>query len=109
MHLAGRASDVINIAGRKLNPVEIEARIAEFPGVRQVVVFGVRSELRGEEAIACVAGEGIEREPLLRLCRERFSAWQAPRDVWIVAEIPVNERGKISRRELAARYEAEKS
>ena len=104
MQLAGRVSDVINIAGRKLNPLEIEARLAEIPGVRQVVVFGVRSELRGEEAIASVAGEGLAREPVLRLCRERLSAWQVPRDIWIVAEIPVNERGKISRRALAERY-----
>ena len=77
--------------------------------MRQVVVFGVRSELRGEEAIACVAGEGLARESLLRFCRERLSAWQTPRDVWIVAEIPINERGKISRRELAERYLAERA
>ncbi len=104
MFLAGRASDVINIAGRKLNPLEVEPRLAEMPGVRQVVVFGVRSAARGEEAVACVAGHGLTRDSLLRLCRERLSAWQLPRDVWIVPEIPVNERGKISRRALAEQY-----
>jgi acyl-CoA synthetase (AMP-forming)/AMP-acid ligase II len=104
MYLVGRVSDVINVAGRKLNPLEVEARLADFPGVRQAVVFGVRSELRGEEAIACVAGHGLEREALLRFCRERLSAWQVPRDVWVVPAIPVNERGKISRRALAEQY-----
>ncbi|HEV7401819.1 MAG TPA: class I adenylate-forming enzyme family protein, partial [Chthoniobacteraceae bacterium] len=52
--IVGRSTDVINIAGRKLNPGEIEGRIAAFPGVRQVVVFGVPSALRGEEPVACV-------------------------------------------------------
>ncbi len=106
--LVGRVSEVINIAGRKLNPLEVEARLAEFPGVKQVVVFGVPSALRGEEAVACVAGEGIESPAMMRFCQSRLSAWQMPREMWIVPEIPTNERGKISRRSLAASFLAHK-
>lgn len=109
MFLAGRMSDIINVAGRKLNPLEVEARLAECPGVREAVVFGVRSELRGEEPVICAAGEGITREALLRFCHERLSAWQVPRDVWIVAAIPMNDRGKTSRRVLAEQYLARTS
>jgi acyl-CoA synthetase (AMP-forming)/AMP-acid ligase II len=104
MFIEGRASDIINIAGRKLNPAEIEGRISAFPGVRQVVVFGVPSALRGEEPIACVAGEGLDRTALQRFCQMQLSQWQIPRDFWIVPEIPANERGKISRRALAEDY-----
>ena len=107
MFIVGRASDMINIAGRKLNPVEIEGRISAFPGVRQVVVFGVPSALRGEEPIACVAGEGLERAALQQFCQKHLSQWQMPRDFWLVAEIPANERGKISRRQLAERFVGE--
>ncbi len=104
LQIVGRASDVINIGGRKLNPLEVEARLAEFPGVRQVVVFGVPSALRGEESVACVAGEGVEAPAVIRFCHGRLSAWQIPREVWVVPEIPTNERGKISRRTLADRF-----
>ena len=103
MYLAGRATDVINIAGRKLNPAEVEARLAECPGVRQVVVFGVASALRNEEAVACVSGTA-KAEAVLRYARTVLSGWQVPKDVWMVDEVPVNERGKISRRELARAY-----
>ena len=109
MQLAGRVSDVINIAGRKLNPLQIEARLAEFPGELEAVIFGVQSAARGEEAIACVASDRLTRDAVLRMCRERLSAWQVPRDVWIVPEIPVNERGKISRRALADLYLKERT
>jgi acyl-CoA synthetase (AMP-forming)/AMP-acid ligase II len=95
---------LINVAGRKLNPAEIERRLLECPGVRQAVLFAVPSALRGEEAVACVAGEGIDAVGVLRFCREHLSQWQTPRDVWIVPEIAVNERGKISRRLLAENY-----
>ncbi len=106
--LTGRASDVINIAGRKLNPAEVEARVATFPGVRQAVVFGVPSRLRGEEPVLCVAGEGLDAAVLLGLCRRSLSEWQLPRAVWILPEIATNERGKISRRLLSERYLAER-
>jgi len=103
--LAGRVSDIINVAGRKLNPMEVEARLAGFPGVRQAVVFGVPSALRNEEAIACVAADAsFPVADLLRYCHSVLSAWQVPKDVWLVDEIPPNERGKINRRHLARLY-----
>lgn len=108
MYLVGRTSEVINVAGRKLNPLEVEARISEFPGVKQAVVFGVQSALRGEEPVACVAGEDLGREALLRFCHERLSPWQVPRDLWLVGEIPSTERGKINRRAVAESYHAQK-
>ena len=104
LYLAGRTTDVINVAGRKLNPLEVEARLAECPGVIQAVVFGVPSPLRGEEPVACVTGHGIDAAAVLRFCQQTLSAWQVPRDVWVVEEILANERDKISRRALAERY-----
>jgi acyl-CoA synthetase (AMP-forming)/AMP-acid ligase II len=104
LFVVGRTSEIINVAGRKLNPFEVEARLAEFPGVKQAVVFGVESPLRGEEPIACIAGENLAREDVVRFCQEKLSAWQIPRDVWLVGEIPTNERGKINRRVLAEYY-----
>ncbi len=105
MSLEGRVSDIINVAGRKLNPLEVEARLAEFPGVREAVVFGTPSPLRNEEPVACVVAEnGCAAGDLLRFCHERLSAWQTPKDIWLVERIPSNERGKVSRRELARLY-----
>jgi acyl-CoA synthetase (AMP-forming)/AMP-acid ligase II len=103
MYLEGRATDVINIAGRKLNPAEVEARLARCPGVRQVVVFGIASPLRNEEAVACVSGSAGADE-VLRYARAVLSGWQVPKDIWRVEEVPVNDRGKISRKDLAISY-----
>jgi long-chain acyl-CoA synthetase len=109
LSLVGRTSDIINVSGRKLNPLEVEARLAEFPGVKQAIVFGVESSQRGEEPIACVVGEAVTRDALLHFCHEKLSAWKIPRDVWLVGEIPSNERGKISRRALAENYLAQQA
>ena len=54
---------------------------------------------------ACVVAEVHVREnDLLEFCRRGLSGWQVPKRIFFVDVIPVNERGKISRRELARRF-----
>ena len=105
--IVGRVSDVINVAGKKVSPAEIEEALLGFRGVRQATAFGrtAAAGLRNEEIVACVVGD-VEEVALLEACRKTLSAWQVPKRIFIVDEIPVNERGKISRRELARQFRA---
>jgi acyl-coenzyme A synthetase/AMP-(fatty) acid ligase len=103
--IVGRISDVINVAGKKVNPAEVETQLLRFDGVRQAVVFGRQSALRNEEVAACVvASPHVSESDLLRFCRGGLSAWQVPKQIFIMDAIPTNERGKISRRDLARRF-----
>src|SRR6266403_3937413 len=108
--IVGRISDVINIAGKKVNPGEVEARIIGFPGIKQAVVFGrpaAAGALRNEEVAACIVADADLRENNpLELCRKTLSPWQVPKRIFIVDAIPTNERGKISRRDLARQFSA---
>src|SRR5207247_9313846 len=105
--IVGRISDVINVAGKKVNPAEVEAHLLRFNGVRQAVVFGrpAGAGLRNEDVAACVVvSPDVSESDLLRFCRTALSGWQVPKRIFIVDIIPTNERGKISRRELARRF-----
>jgi acyl-CoA synthetase (AMP-forming)/AMP-acid ligase II len=103
--IVGRISDVINVAGKKVNPAEVEAHLLRFTGVRQAVVFGRESALRNEEVAACVvAAPEVSETNLLQFCRSALSSWQVPKRIFIVDAIPTNERGKIGRRELSRRF-----
>ena len=115
LKIVGRVSDVINVAGKKVNPAEVEEVLLRFPGLRQAVAFGraAGAGLRNEEVAACVSGDvdpstGLRRSlsesALLEFCRRSLSAWQVPKRIFIVDAIPANERGKISRGELAKRF-----
>ena len=88
-----------------MNPAEVEAELLRFTGVRAAVVFGRESTLRNEEVAACVVTDGgVQESALLEFCRERLSGWQVPKRIFFMEEIPVNERGKVSRRELAQQF-----
>ena len=108
--IVGRVSDVINVAGKKVNPAEVEERLLRFPGVRQAIAFGrpaFAGVLRNEEIAACVVGDiDLREKDVLEFCRSGLSAWQVPKRIFITDSIPTNERGKISRRELAKRFSA---
>jgi len=107
LKIVGRVSDVINVAGKKVNPAEVEAHLLRFKGVRQAVVFGrpTGAGLRNEEVTACVlASPDVNESDLVRFCRTALSTWQVPKRIFVVDIIPTNERGKISRRELARQF-----
>ena len=104
----GRVSDVINVAGKKVNPAEVEAELLSVPGVREAAVFGRTSSLRHQEVAACVVvRSALSENDLLKICRRRLSAWQVPKRIFLLDELPVNERGKLSRRDLAVRFAGE--
>ena len=107
LKIVGRISDVINVAGKKVNPALVEEQLLRFAGVREAIAFGRKSSQRNEEVAACVVTNGkVNAAELIDFCRAHLSAWQVPKRIFIVDEIPVTERGKISRRELAWRFGA---
>ena len=71
--IVGRVSDVINVAGKKVNPAEVEADLLALAGVREAVVFGRESALRYEEVAACVVAEShVAEADLLRILPGAF-------------------------------------
>jgi long-chain acyl-CoA synthetase len=107
VRIVGRISDLINVAGKKVNPAEVEAHLLSFPGIRQAVVFGRASSLRHQEVVACVVGsDGTLEAELMEFCRTQLSAWQVPKRIFVLESLPATERGKISRRALAERFSA---
>lgn len=105
--LRGRATDVINVAGRKVSPESIERLLSEHAGVRECLVFGVTAsdDQRGENIVACVSPRnGVSVEELRQFLLTRSESWQVPRDFWFVESLQVNERGKLPRAEWRRRY-----
>lgn len=100
--LAGRVSDLINTAGKKVNPREVEQIILQMDGVRQVKVYGAPAGARGDVVAAAIVGEpDITRDQVRAYCAARLSAHKVPRIVKLIEQLPVDERGKVKRAALA--------
>lgn len=100
--LIGRASDLINTAGKKVNPREVEAVILQLDGVREAKVYGEPAGARGEVVAAAIVAEpDVTREQVRAHCRQHLSLHKVPRIVKVIDRMPLDERGKIKRAALA--------
>ena len=108
-YVVDRKKDLINVAGYKVWPREVEDVLYEHPAVREAAVVGVPDEYRGETVKAFVSvkpGRETSPEELIAFCRERLAAYKYPRRVELLDELPKTPTGKILRRELRARESA---
>jgi len=98
-----RKKDMINTAGFKVFPAEIERVVAAHDSVAMVAVGGQPDDLKGEIAKAYVVlkpGATADADAILDLCRKELAAYKVPRAVQFVADLPKTSTGKIMRREL---------
>jgi long-chain acyl-CoA synthetase len=100
VELLGRLDALINVRGRKIDPREVERHIARLRPVRDVVVHAVTAPGGGEprvRAVVACAPETLDGEAIRRWCRGRLGDHKVPREVLIVAALPLTARGKIDR------------
>ena len=106
LFLQGRIKEIINRAGEKISPAEVEAVLLEHPRVAQATVFAVPDELLGEDVGAAVvlAGDGpVAAQELQAFAAQQLADFKMPRVVTFVDEIPKGPTGKVQRIGLAAR------
>ena len=98
LHLTGRMGRVVNMAGVKVDPVEIERALEELTGVSACHVDGV-SNGRGGEVIRAriVARQGhqITRRDVIEQCRRRLAEYKLPRIVEFVETLSTTITGKM--------------
>jgi acetyl-CoA synthetase len=99
----GRTDDLISSAGHRIGPGEIEECLVRHHSVALAAVIGIPDEVRGEAIKAFVVTTSPSEElaaELKALVRERLAAYEVPREIEFVDELPLTTSGKIRRNEL---------
>jgi acyl-CoA synthetase (AMP-forming)/AMP-acid ligase II len=83
-------------------PHEVEAALAMIPGVAEVVVAGIPDDVRGQRIVAGIvpAHAGLCQLQLRAGLEGRLAPAKRPLEYVELAELPVTERGKLSRTEF---------
>jgi long-chain acyl-CoA synthetase len=103
LYLVDRKKDMINAAGYKVWPREVEDVLYTHPAVREAAVVGVPDAYRGESVKAVLSlkpGASATAEEIIEFCKARMAAYKYPRTVQFLPELPKTVTGKILRREL---------
>jgi long-chain acyl-CoA synthetase len=103
--IVDRKKDLINTAGFKVWPREVEEVLYAHPAVSLAVVVGMPDAYRGEAVKAYVVLKEAERDrvsgrELAEFCRARLTAYKVPRQVELRDRLPVTPTGKVLRRTL---------
>ena len=104
--ITGRTKLLIEVGGLKVNPLEVEAVLAQHPGVEQCVVVPVRvsdTVCRLKAVVTPRPGaEAPSPDSLRRFARERLVPYKVPRVFEVRPTLPLSPTGKVLRHLVAA-------
>lgn len=103
LFIVDRAKDLIIVSGFNVYPAEVEAVVAEHPGVRACAVVGVANPHTGEAVkvfVVVAPGVHLDEESIIEHSRKKLSRYKCPTKVHFVDELPLNVTGKVLRRAL---------
>ena len=107
--IVDRKKDMIKVSGFNVFPNEIENVIASNPKVMEVAAIGIPNERSGEAIKVYVVkkDQSLTEEELIDFCHQSLTNYKIPRFVEFISEVPKSNVGKILRRELREKHEAD--
>lgn len=109
LHLSGRIALLIDVGGRKVNPVEVEAALESHPEVQEAAVVAVpysRTVHRLRAIVVPRSGCAPRAEQLRRHLRSCLPPHAIPRSFQVRGALPRSATGKLLRNELRNSDEA---
>ena len=106
LFMTGRIKDIINIAGIKISPFEVESVLNEHPDVSEAVVVSSEDPLYGEVVKAFVVaapGRAPTERELVKYASQHLINFQVPKRIEFVESFPLNNMGKVDRKALRTR------
>ena len=96
IQIIGRRSMFINVAGKKVNPYEVESVIKSIDGVADVAVFGENDRVTNEHVCANIvkSSENISEKDIREICILRLAAYKVPKRIQFVSGLSKTALGK---------------
>ncbi|MDG2091153.1 MAG: AMP-binding protein [Gammaproteobacteria bacterium] len=111
LKIIDRLKDMIIVSGFNVYPVEIESVVREYPGVKEVVVIGVKNSDSVEQVKLIVVPEDplLDKIALLDYCKSKLAAYKVPKIIEYRDSLPLSNVGKVLKRELKLELAEQKS
>lgn len=102
----GRADDMFVCGGENIYPGDVEKMLERHPAIAQTVVVPVDDEIKGQKPVAFVVlrlGMRLTEQEVKTYALANAAAYQHPRRVWFLAEMPLAGTNKVDRALLKKR------
>jgi long-chain acyl-CoA synthetase len=105
LYVVDRKKDLILRGGFNVFPRDVEDALLDHPAVVAAGVVGRPDDAHGEEVVAFVelSSREVDADDLLAWSKERIGGYKYPREVHVVASLPLTPVGKVDRKALRAK------
>jgi fatty-acyl-CoA synthase len=110
MLIADRSKDLIKSGGEWISSVDLENHIVGIPEIAQAAVVAQPHPKWDERPVALVImneGKELDQTAVLEHCSSAFAKWQLPDEVIFTDSIPLTSTGKIDKKTIRAKLDAE--
>lgn len=102
LFLVGRQSNVINFAGMKIFPYEVESVLNRHPAVKESLVYGVPHASYGQLPSArVILQDNLEGEfdidEVRKFCYQHLASYKVPKEFFCVSQLEKTLSGKLKR------------
>jgi acyl-CoA synthetase (AMP-forming)/AMP-acid ligase II len=104
-YFVGRTDDMFVSGGENIYPTDIERMLERHPDVAQACVVPIEDAIKGQKPVAFVVrkpGRAPSDDDIKRFALANAPAYQHPRFVWFVGELPLASTNKVDRNALHA-------
>jgi long-chain acyl-CoA synthetase len=100
LYLKGRIDDMINVAGEKVNPLEVESVVKILADVEEAAAIGIKHEVFGQVVklfVKKITNSPITKSDIMGHCIKNLERYKVPIHIEFVDDFPRTEYGKIKR------------
>jgi long-chain acyl-CoA synthetase len=102
-YFVGRTDDMFVSGGENIYPADVERMLERHPDVAQAAVVPIDDDIKGQKPVAFVVrkvGRAASEDDIKRFALANAPAYQHPRHVWFVDELPLASTNKVDRSAL---------
>jgi len=103
IYVAGRKKEMYISGGENVYPREVEQVLQAHPEISDVAIIGVADEKWGETGAGFAVKKqksDLTKEDLIQYTKEYLAKFKVPRYIFFMDELPLNDAGKINKKEL---------
>ena len=104
-YFVGRTDDMFVSGGENIYPADVERMLERHPDIAQAAVVPIDDDIKGQKPVAFVIkkpGRALDGEAVKHFALSNAPAYQHPRFVWFVDELPLASTNKVDRAALHA-------
>ncbi len=102
-YFVGRTDDMFVSGGENIYPADVERMLERHPGIAQAAVIPTDDDIKGQKPVAFVirkSGQTLDADAVKQFALAHAPAYQHPRFVWFVDELPLASTNKLDRNAL---------